>query len=75
MENLINALKAGKVEVIFTKKNGDLRIMNCTLNDSFLPESIQTDIIRTKKDGLLCVYDTDVSGWRSFNYDQLVSWV
>ena len=59
-------------EVTFTKLNGDVRVMNCTLNPEVLPAKVVTEgeekparIIKNPNNSL-AVYDIDAKGWRSF---------
>ena len=77
MEALIGSLKKGLVEVSFTKMNGELRVMNCTIQESYLP--IQTDITeviqtKSKSNNVLAVWDVDNNGWRSFRKDSILDW-
>ena len=68
-DTLVEGLKRNLVKVTFTKVNGDLREMNCTLHESILPESTTTE----KKINLdtISVWDIDNSGWRSFRVDSI----
>lgn len=73
-EQILQSLRNGVCKIIFTKVNGDKRIMHCTLSEQLLPE--QTDIeeaIQKKKPNpeVLAVWDTDAGGWRSFRWDAL----
>jgi hypothetical protein len=73
-EALLEALHDGICEVTFTKKNGEERVMACTLNEGFLPTQIDIEeAIQKKKPNpeVLAVWDTDVGGWRSFRWDSL----
>lgn len=57
-------------EVSFTKVNGDLRVMDCTLNPKVLPQVTVTEgsekTARKKSDTSLTVFDIKANGWRSF---------
>jgi len=67
------------VEVTFTKVNGDVRVMNCTLLEDIVPKSIvEVEAPNEVKDAylheerkinesLMVVWDVDVKGWRSFH--------
>jgi hypothetical protein len=71
---MIGALRSGICVVTFTKKNGEERIMSCTLNDEFLPEQIdlEEEIQKRKPNSdALAVWDTDIGAWRSFRWDSL----
>ena len=72
--NVIEMLKSGVAEVVFTKKDGTERFMTCTLKEDMLPT--QTDVEetiqkKTPNPSVLAVYDTEVSGWRSFRWDSV----
>ena len=66
-------LKEGVAEVTFTKKDGDQRIMTCTLDNTLLPvvelvEGVEPKTPRVLKNpnNTLSVYDINAKGWRSF---------
>lgn len=66
-------LKEGVAEVTFTKKDGDQRIMTCTLDNTLLPVVEVVEGAEPKKprvlknpNNTLSVYDTNAKGWRSF---------
>ena len=64
-------LRDGVCEVLFIKKNGSERLMNCTLNMDLIPEEMkQFQLYKGEKVlenlDILKVYDVDVQGWRSF---------
>ena len=65
---LVEQLKFGTVTVNFTKKDGDSRTMECTLNPTFLPPSILKEDIGNKKENTntISVFDINAIGWRSF---------
>jgi len=54
--------------IIFTKKDGTERVMNCTLRGDMLPvvEIKEDKTPRKQNDSVLSVYDLDAQGWRSF---------
>ena len=66
---LIGLLESSPVEVTFTKKDGTERIMKCTLQEEYLPETVGGE--RKKNEDSLAVYDLDVEGWRSFRWDSV----
>lgn len=73
-EELLNALHNSICVVTFTKKNGEERVMSCTLNEEFLPEQIDLEeAIQKKKPNpdVVAVWDTDIGEWRSFRWDSL----
>lgn len=73
-DNALKSLKNGICKVLFTKANGEDRLMHCTLNESILPEQIDIEeVIQKKKPNpnAVAVWDTDVGGWRSFRWDSI----
>jgi hypothetical protein len=74
---LKSLLEENTVEVVFTKKDGTERVMNCTLKEDVLP-TVQKEIeedsfTKTKAKDALAVWDVDASGWRSFRWDSIKS--
>jgi hypothetical protein len=70
---LKHELQSKTAEVTFTKLNGDVRVMTCTLNPELLPAKVVTEgeeekPARTIKNpnNSLPVYDINAEGWRSF---------
>jgi len=64
-------LHTHKVTVTFTKKDGEERVMNCTLNPEFLPvvpvtEAVSEKPERKQSTTSIVVYDLDLQAWRSF---------
>lgn len=61
-------LKVDTVTVTFTKKDGNERVMECTLDPKLLPSAPVTESKREKKSNpdVLAVYDVKAQGWRSF---------
>jgi hypothetical protein len=70
-------LEENTVEVVFTKKDGTERVMNCTLKEDVLPivqkEIEENSLTKTKAKDALAVWDVDASGWRSFRWDSIKS--
>lgn len=64
-------------EVTFTKVDGTLRTMPCTLKPELLPEVALTEHHRTKviNYDVLSVWCTDRQAWRSFRIDNVKSLV
>lgn len=71
-ETLKNLLKTNVMVVTFDKTNGEKRIMNCTLQEEYLPE-YNSDSTRLKNDNVLAVWDVDKKSWRSFRFDSVTS--
>ena len=66
---LTNLLNEYVVEVTFTKKDGTERVMNCTLQEDYLPET--TGVGRAASLDAVSVYDVDKEDWRSFRWDSI----
>jgi hypothetical protein len=71
-EEIIENLKSGICRVVFTKKNGDEREMNCTLSSVYLKQVIPaTDTPKkerkTPTTDVISVFDVEANGWRAFN--------
>ena len=63
-----NLLYNGICEITFTKVNGELRTMPCTLDSSLLPPQPLKEFHETRlyKPETLSVWCVDKSEWRSF---------
>lgn len=65
-------LKTGTARVTFVKKNGDTRIMECTLDDTIIPDEHKPKPLaegqtpKKRSDDNLSVWDINANGWRSF---------
>ena len=69
-------LAYGPVTVVFTKKDGTEREMNCTTNSNLVPpvevkESTEPKREKKPNDEVMPVYDLDAKGWRSFRWDSI----
>ena len=70
---LLKVLAEGPVTVTFTKKNGEVRNMVCTINSQYIKdfESIrgyQCDPNQVR------VFDVEKDGWRSFFFFYVIEW-
>ena len=69
---LRDMLHMGAVTVTFTKKDGDTRVMQCTLEEAAIPEQHRPKPLaegqtpRKRSDDSISVWDTNANGWRSF---------
>jgi len=69
---LQDMLHMGPATVTFTKKDGETRVMTCTLQESSIPEQHRPKPIaegqeqRKRNDANLSVWDINAEGWRSF---------
>ena len=68
-------LQVDILKVTFTKKDGTLRDMYCTLQNEFIPEHkeyhIETVVKREKNMSVLSVFDVEKADWRSFRIDSI----
>jgi hypothetical protein len=69
-------LAFGPVTVIFTKKDGSERTMNCTTNPNIVPKVEITESVDPKKErkvneDVMPVYDIDAASWKSFRWDSI----
>ena len=66
-ESIVTMLREGVVMVSFTKKNGDIRNMRCTLVQSLIPEDMKPKGTGLPvSESVIRVYDIDADDWRSF---------
>lgn len=74
-QELLNKLRAGPTYVKFIKNDGEIREMNYTLNESFLPPRQEDNLTQTKRENpnVQSVWDIDKQAWRSFRWDRLVN--
>lgn len=74
IDKLHSDLKSGVATVTFTKINGDVRVMRCTLKEDMLPVVEHTQESRKFSDEATRVYDLDKQAWRSFRNDSVKDW-
>lgn len=76
-DEMIEALKKGRVNVTFTKKDGTERKMICTLQEDRIPpvflNGTEQFEYKTRKQNLdvIPVFDLDIQEWRSFRVDSV----
>ena len=71
-EWLQGVLREGPVIVTFTKKNGEERVIRCTLQEGKFPlYEKKTDRERVPNKELLSVWDLEKEEWRSFKLDSI----
>lgn len=76
-QELVEQLKTfPQCRVTFTKVDGTLRVMRCTLKAEFLPESARpkSGALLTEGDGAserISVWDLDIGDWRGFRVDSV----
>ena len=67
-EQIVEALKANVCEVTFTKVNGEVRTMPCTLQEGVVPVYERKTPVKEAKEqsDVLSVWCLDKQAWRSF---------
>ena len=71
-----NMAKQGHIAVEFTKTDGTIRKMTCTLQEEFLPPKHQAETLIPPAAGhedLLAAWDLEKSAWRSFKISSVIS--
>ena len=68
-------LTAGVAEVTFTKVDGEIRTMPCTLQPTLLPhvKAVEGKKKKEPKLEVMSVFCTDKQQWRSFRVDNVIS--
>lgn len=68
-------LSRSVAEITFTKTDGSIREMRCTLMSDYLPEKQIEETVRhvprRENDSVLAVWDIDNQDWRSFRLDSI----
>lgn len=73
-ESLVSLLKSTICKVTFTKVDGTIREMRCTLKEgTFTPPEKKTDKVREVKEDVVSVWDLDNNAWRSFKVGNVIS--
>lgn len=74
MSDILDELRRGVCRVVFTKKDGTERTMNCTLMKDSIPEDkVPTGGIKQLSEDVFRVFDVDINEWRSFRKDSVIS--
>ena len=73
IEELKKLLTTDIVTVLFTKKDGSKREMVCTTIPEYLPPSSKFEHVKYPNEKLVTVWDVASEGWRSFNFDSVLS--
>lgn len=74
MVELKEALKNNVVEVLFTKLDGNTRVMQATLQAEYLPKKESVNCRVFNPDIISC-WSIEDKGWRSFRKDSVISYV
>lgn len=67
---LRDLLAENVLRVTFDKKNGEKRVMTCTLKKDYLPEANGNSNYKEAMTSL-SVWDTNANGWRAFCLDKI----
>lgn len=70
-EGIRNLLRQSVVSVTFTKGDGTVREMKCTLSEKFLPEQEVKESHHKNSPDSCPVWDVDAKAWRSFRWDSV----
>jgi len=73
-EEIVEALKSNVCAVTFTKVNGEIRTMPCTLKEDIVPAYERKTPVKeatVKESATLSVWCTDKGAWRSFRVDSV----
>jgi hypothetical protein len=75
-EELLTALRNNTVHVSFTKKDGTVRDMRCTLREAMIPSDAMPtgETTRKKNDDVIAVFDLEKDDWRSFRVDSVTEY-
>jgi len=70
-EGIRNLLRQAVVTVVFTKGDGTVREMKCTLSEQFLPAQEISESKRKSSPDACPVWDMEKQAWRSFRWDSI----
>ena len=73
-DDIVSVLNSNIATVIFTKKDGTERTMECTLMRPYIPESVfsKTRVIPDPRTSV-SVWDIEENNWRAFRLDSIKS--
>ena len=72
-EMLKDNLSRNVMKIEFTKADGTIREMLCTLDPKRLPESPIKESKKKENPDVLAVFDLEKNAWRSFRLDSVIS--
>lgn len=73
VDSIRSTLKSNICKVKFTKTNGELREMVCTLReDIVVPHDKKTERVKEVNESVLAVWDCEKNAWRSFRIDSII---
>ena len=72
-ELIRSTLMSNICKVKFTKTNGEVRDMVCTLRDDIVvPHEKKTERVKEVNEDVLAVWDCEKNAWRSFRFDSII---
>lgn len=77
IDELKSIFKTNRCSISFTKKNGEHREMECTLNPDLMPNastSLEPKRLKKENNEVLAVWDLNKNEFRSFRIDLLNSY-
>lgn len=75
-EEMVSFLQENVCEVEFTKKNGEKRLLTCTLNMDMIEKEHypkESGVLRPKNLDVIAAFDLEKQAWRSFRVDSVNS--
>ena len=70
-DEILSQLQEGMREIMFTKKDGTIRHMKCTLNPMLAPKILEAKTQKNNPD-IIPVWDLEKMQWRSFRLDSIL---
>ena len=75
-QEIIETLQFNECEVTFTKVNGEIRVMPCTLKEGIIPAApvditSKSNVKRLENQNVVSAWCTDKREWRSFRVDNV----
>lgn len=72
-DEMKEVLQRSVVKVMFTKTNGETRIMECTLKPAVLPKKDKVPVESPKalNDNVIAVWDVKKEDWRAFRVNSV----
>tara|TARA_R110000744_G_scaffold368796_1_gene478805 strand:- start:327 stop:569 length:243 start_codon:yes stop_codon:yes gene_type:complete len=71
-DEMVSQLQEGMREIMFTKTNGNIRHMKCTLNPMLAPKILETKT-QQNNPNVIPVWDLEKMQWRSFRVDSILN--
>ena len=69
---IMQGLRSGVVRVEFTKVDGTNRVMICSLNSKYLPETDEVKVsTQSEQKNAIAVFDLEKNKWRSFRFSSV----